>query len=247
MKNKLIVALDVGSFEKAKKLVDKLSPYVIMFKVGNELFTGCGPGIIDYINKKRKRVFLDLKFFDIPNTVERAVLEAAKHKVFMLTLHIAGGFDMLMKAKNALKGKKKRPLLVGVTVLTSKGGPDTAKEVIKLARMAKKAGLDGVVSSAKETKRIKKICGKKFMVVNPGIRPSWAKQDDQKRVATPEEAVRNGADFIVVGRPITRAENPVMAAKRILEDLRNTCQVDKPVHLASGMGYRHVHLPSGMG
>lgn len=214
MKNKLIIALDVNSFDKAKKLVDKLSPYVNIFKVGNELFTSCGPEIINYINKKRKKAFLDLKFFDIPNTVEKATLAAARHKIFMLTLHITGGFDMLKKAKNALKGKK-RPLLIGVTVLTSKKGKNTAKEVIKLARIAKKAKLDGVVCSAKETKRVKKACGKKFIVVNPGIRPSWAKVDDQKRVTTPEQAIKDGVDFIVIGRPITKTKNPVSAIKKI--------------------------------
>ena len=220
MQNKLIVALDVNSFDKAKELIDKLSPYVNIFKVGSELFTSCGPQIINYINKKGKKAFLDLKFFDIPNTVQKATLAAAKHRVFMTTLHITGGFDMLKKAANALKGKKKRPLLVGVTVLTSKAGKNIAKEVTKLALIAKKAGLDGIVCSAKETKRVKKVCGKKFIVVNPGIRPLWAARGDQKRITTPEKAIENGADFIVIGRPITKAKNPVSAAKKILKGLK---------------------------
>ncbi len=220
MRNKLIIALDVNSFDKAKKLIDKLSPYVNIFKVGSQLFTACGPKIINYINKKGKKVFLDLKFFDIPNTVEKAILAAAKHRVFMVTLHITGGFDMLKKAANALKGKKRRPLLVGVTVLTSKAGKNIAKEVTKLALIAKKARLDGIVCSAKETKRVKKVCGKKFIVVNPGIRPLWAARGDQKRITTPEKAIENGTDFIVVGRPITKAKDPVSAAKKILEGLK---------------------------
>lgn len=220
MRNKLIVALDVNSFDKAKKLIDKLSPYINIFKVGSELFTSCGPQIINYINKKGKKAFLDLKFFDIPNTVQKATLAAAEHRVFMTTLHITGGFDMLKKAANALKGKKKRPLLVGVTVLTSKAGKNIAKEVTKLALIAKKAGLDGIVCSAKETRRVKKACGKKFIAVNPGIRPLWAARGDQKRITTPEKAIENGADFIVIGRPITKARDPVSAAKKILEGLK---------------------------
>ncbi|MGB2705390.1 MAG: orotidine-5'-phosphate decarboxylase [Candidatus Omnitrophota bacterium] len=220
MKAKLIVALDVDSFDKARRLVDKLSPYVNIFKVGSELFTACGPKIINYVNKKRKKVFLDLKFHDIPNTVGKATVAAAKHKVFMLTLHAAGGFDMLKKAANALKGRRKRPLLVGVTVLTSKADKDVKKEVLKLAKITKKAGLNGIVCSAKETRYVKKACGKEFIAVNPGIRPAWTrKEDDQKRVATPKEAIKNGADFIVIGRPITKAKNPAFATKKILEEL----------------------------
>ncbi|MBL7155881.1 MAG: orotidine-5'-phosphate decarboxylase [Candidatus Omnitrophica bacterium] len=218
MNNKLIVALDVDSFDKAKKLINKLSPYVNIFKVGSELFVSAGPGIIEYINKKRKKVFLDLKFFDIPNTVAKATLAAARHNVFMLTLHVSGGSDMLKKAKKALKDKNKMPLLLGVTVLTSKE-VKSRREIIKLAHLAKKESLDGIVCSARETTSVKKACGKNFIVVNPGIRPSWAKEDDQKRITTPKEAVENGADFIVIGRPITEAKNPALAAKRILKEL----------------------------
>lgn len=220
MKNKLIVALDVDSFDKAKKLIDKLSPHVGIFKVGSELFVSSGPKVIDYINKKRKKVFLDLKFFDIPNTVKRAVLSAAKHNVFMLTLHIYGGSEMLKEAASVLKGKKRRPFLIGVSVLTSTAGKNAGKEVIKLAKIAKAAGLDGVVCSAKETKQVKKACGKKLVVINPGIRPIWAARGDQKRVTTPKVAIENGADFIVVGRPITQARNPIMAARKIIEEIK---------------------------
>ena len=217
MKNKLIVALDVNSFGKAKKLIDKLSPHIRTFKVGSELFTSAGPKIINYINKKRKKVFLDLKFYDIPNTVKKAVLVAAKHKVFMLTLHATGGSDMLKEAVKALRSRKRKPILVGVTVLTSKADKNAKREVMKLARVAKSAGLDGIVCSAKETKRVKKALGRKFIAVNPGIRPKWAEKDDQKRVTTPKQAVKNGADFIVIGRPITQAKNPATAARKILD------------------------------
>lgn len=216
MNPKLIVALDVDSLEKAKKLVDKLSPYVSIFKVGSELFVTSGPKIIDYINKKGRKVFLDLKFFDIPNTVEKATLAAAKHKVFMLTLHATGGLEMLRRAKNAFKGMKKRPLLIAVTVLTSKDEKGTKTRVLDLARLSRKSGLNGIVCSPRETWLIKKVCGKNFIVVNPGIRPVWAAENDQKRVATPEEAIKSGADFIVVGRPITKAKNPVLAVKRLI-------------------------------
>jgi orotidine-5'-phosphate decarboxylase len=236
MNNKIIIALDVNSFEKAKELVDALSPNIDIFKVGSELFTSTGPEIIDYINKRQKKVFLDLKFFDIPTTVKKAVLAAAKHNVFMLTLHVTGGADMLKEASGAVKGKGKRPLLVGVTLLTSKADKNSAEEVTRLARIAQDAGLDGIVCSARETKEIKNIFGEKLLVINPGIRPSWAqkdlsseahllrdstlaKEDDQKRVATPSEAIKSGADFIVIGRPITQAEDPASAAKKILKEL----------------------------
>jgi len=220
MNNQLIVALDVNSFEKAKKLVDELSLYVNVFKVGSQLFTDCGPKIIDYITRKKKKVFLDLKFYDIPNTVEKAVLAAAKHRAFMLTLHASGGFEMLRRAKNAFKGMKRRPLLVAVTVLTSKDEKNTKTRVLDLAKLSRKAGLNGIVCSPRETWLVKKVCGKNFIVVNPGIRPLWAAKDDQKRIATPKEAIKGGADFIVVGRPITEARDPILAAKKILEELK---------------------------
>jgi orotidine-5'-phosphate decarboxylase len=220
MKNKLIVALDVNSFEKAKKLVDELAPYVNIFKVGSELFTSSGPKIIDYINRNKKKVFLDLKFYDIPNTVEKAVAAATKHKAFMLTLHASGGYEMLKCAGKVFKGMKKKPLLVAVTVLTSKDEKNVKTKVLDLAKLSKKAGLRGIVCSPQETWLVKKVCGKNFIVVNPGIRPLWAAKGDQKRVTTPEEAIKNGADFIVIGRPITKAEDPVSAVKKILEEIK---------------------------
>jgi len=224
MRNKLIVALDVDSFEKAEELIDKLSPYVNIFKVGSELFTACGAKITDYINRKKKKVFLDLKFHDIPNTVEKAVLAAAKHKVFMLTLHASGGSEMLKRARGAFRGMKKKPLLVAVTVLTSKDEKNAKTKVLDLAKLSKKAGLNGIVCSPRETWLVKKVCGKNFIVVNPGVRPLWAKADDQKRITTPAEAVKNGADFIVVGRPITKATDPALAAEKIIKE---TAAVDK--------------------
>lgn len=217
--NRLIVALDVDSFEKAKDLIDQLSPYVNIFKVGSELFAAEGLKIIEYLDKKKKKVFLDLKFYDIPNTVEKAVAAAARHKVFMLTVHASGGEDMLRQAKKACAGMKKKPLIIGVTVLTSKDEKNAKTKVLELAKLCKKIGLSGIVCSPQETWLVKKVCGKSFIVVNPGIRPAWAAKDDQKRITTPGEAIQNGADFIVVGRPITKAEDPAEAAKKVLEEL----------------------------
>ncbi|MBN1354183.1 MAG: orotidine-5'-phosphate decarboxylase [Candidatus Omnitrophica bacterium] len=221
---KLIVALDVNSFKKAKKLVNTLTPYVDIFKIGSELFTSCGPAVISYINGKKRKVFLDLKFHDIPNTVASSARAAARHGVFMFNIHASGGYDMMRMAQAAVKDETKRlkikkPVVLGVTVLTSEKKKDTAKEVVRLAKLSKKACLDGVVCSAGETKRVKKACGRKFIVVNPGVRPERAAKNDQKRITTPREAVRNGADFIVVGRPITQARSPVSAAKRISEEM----------------------------
>ncbi|MCQ9207066.1 MAG: orotidine-5'-phosphate decarboxylase [Omnitrophica bacterium] len=221
MDNRLIVALDVSTFEKAEKLVDELAGHVNIFKVGPELFTGCGPKIIEHINEKKKKVFLDFKFLDISNTVKKATLQAAQHKVFMLTLHTTGGLHMLREAVGAVKDIKNRPLLVGVTVLTSDETENTTEEVLKLAKVAHKAGLDGIVCSAKETKHVKEVFGDELLIVNPGIRPEWAAQNDQKRIAIPEEAIANGADFIVVGRPIIEAKNPAKAAEKILKELHN--------------------------
>jgi len=176
--------------------------------------------IIDYINKKRKKVFLDLKLYDIPNTVARATLAGAQKNIFMMTLHASGGYDMLNSAYSSLKKIKRKPILLGVTVLTSKKIKHAEKEVIRLATLSKKAGLNGIVCSPKETKRIKKLLGKKFIVVNPGIRPLWAVKNDQARIATPKEALKNGADFIVIGRPITKAKNPIYAIKEIIKELK---------------------------
>ncbi|MEW5758850.1 MAG: orotidine-5'-phosphate decarboxylase [Candidatus Omnitrophota bacterium] len=220
MKPELIVALDVDSFDKAKKIVNQLCPNVKIFKVGLQLFTIAGPKIIDYINRKEAKVFLDLKLFDIPNTVANAVEAACALKVKMLTLHIAGGQDMLLAAIKAIKPLPLtyRPLLIGVTVLTSQKAAKT--KVLSLAKQAKTVGLDGVVCSVKETQVLKNKLGKNFIVVNPGIRPKDTKTNDQKRVATPKDAVNAGSDFIVVGRPILEAKNPSLAAQKILDEIK---------------------------
>lgn len=234
-KDRLIVALDVDSLEKAIELVETLSPEVEIFKVGIAPFTDYGPEILNVIDKCGKKVFLDLKFHDIPNTVKNAACVAAQKNVFMMNFHCLGGRKMMEAAGKgcekacAAKGNAK-PILLGVTVLTSMAGEDleeagiagpVEKRVLALATLAKEAGLDGVVASAKEAKLIKKELGKQFIVVTPGVRPSWADEGDQKRVLTPKEALAEGADYIVVGRPIIEAEDPLLAAKRIIEEMES--------------------------
>jgi len=224
MHDKLIVALDLDSKEKAKSLIDSLVPEVKLFKVGSILFTKCGIEIINYINDKGAKVFLDLKFHDIPNTVQQSVVSAVEFNVFMITVHTQGGRAMLDAAIKGAREKTKelkidRPLIVGVTVLTSESIGDIEKEVSRRAFLAKDAGLDGVVCSVHEVALVREQCGEKFIIVTPGIRPKGFVQDDQRRVATAEQAVQSGADYIVVGRPIVQAENPKEAALEMLKEL----------------------------
>ena len=208
--NKTILALDVFDFKKAEKLVKDLSPYIDVFKVGPILFLQSGKEIIKMINDNGKKVFLDLKFHDIPATVQRAVQSARDLGVYSLTVHSCGGEEMLKLATSV----ENRPKIWAVTVLTSQ--VTTPEEVVRRAKLAKECGVDGVISSPLEIETIKSNCGKDFEVVTPGIRPVKV-QDDQKRVATPESAVKAGANFIVVGRPIIAAETPVEVAKNIYE------------------------------
>jgi len=232
-KDRLIVALDVNSEEKATVLVRKLKGDVKIFKLGLELFSSCGPDIIRAIKEEGCGVFLDLKFHDIPNTVAKAAACVTRAGVSMFNVHALGGYDMMKRAAEAVKdevaGKSiKRPKILAVTMLTSASENDLKKlgindnmksVVLRLAGLAKEAGLDGVVASAKEAKDIKKDLGSSFLVVTPGVRPSWAKVGDQKRVATPSEAVKAGADYIVVGRPVIEAPDPVEAVKKILKEI----------------------------
>jgi orotidine-5'-phosphate decarboxylase len=217
---KVILALDVDSFAKAKYFVNKLYPKIKIFKVGIQLFTHAGPKIVEYINKKGAQVFLDLKLFDTPNTVASAVRQAVRLKVKMLTLHILGDQDMLKQALKAAKEEAKRlrvkrPLLIGVTVLTSK--ETTSSDVLTLARIGIESGLDGVVCSAREASLLRKEIKKRFIIVTPGIRPKGASSYDQKRTATVEEAIKAGSDFLVIGRPILEAKEPF----KILEKMES--------------------------
>ncbi len=230
----LIVALDFDSKEKALKLVKELGDSVKYYKVGLELFSKAGINVVREISSIGKKVFLDLKYHDIPNTVKSAARVAVEAGVFMYNLHALGGFELMREVAEfnreyAEKLGVERPLLIAVTVLTSMKEEDLKEvgiekpledEVLRLAELAKRAGLDGVVCSAKEVRLIKNNLGEDFITVTPGIRPLWAAKDDQKRVVTPKMAKELGTDFIVVGRPITRAEDPKKAAERILEELQ---------------------------
>lgn len=230
-KDRLIFALDVSSLQEVKKWVRLLKGYVGVFKVGKELFTACGPKVIDTIHRSGGEVFLDLKFHDIPNTVAKAGAVAARLGVKMFNVHILGGLDMMKAVRKAVDTACKednRPIILGVTILTSMNekamkevgiqGP-VKKRVLYLAGLAKKAGLDGVVASPLEAQDIRRRFGKDFIIVTPGIRMPDSKPDDQNRTMTPKEAIAAGADYIVVGRPIREAKNQVEAARRILEEI----------------------------
>lgn len=234
-KPQLIVALDVETLDEAKALVEALSPVVDIFKVGSQLFTAYGPDVVRFIQEKGKEVFLDLKFHDIPNTVSNAVQAAVsslavggkeKRSILMYTMHIVGGEEMLQKAAQTAKKVAQQnglrvPLSLGITVLTSEQSSENTKDIVLTrALLAKKAGLDGVVASVEEAGMLREKLGKDFIIVTPGIRPKAADVGDQKRVATPETAVRSGSNFLVVGRPIVKAEDPLRAAKEILEEIK---------------------------
>ncbi|MCK5179161.1 MAG: orotidine-5'-phosphate decarboxylase [Candidatus Omnitrophica bacterium] len=229
-KAQLIVALDVDTFDEAKGLIDALGDDVEIFKVGSQLFTAYGPDVVRHLLKAGKKVFLDLKFHDIPNTVANAVraavsLREGDQSIFMCTMHTAGGKEMLERAsaeatKAAHSAGVKRPLLLGITALTSDEKKDSIGQfVLEKALLAKEAGLDGVVASSQEAALVRENLGQDFIIVTPGIRPEGTQAGDQKRVTTPSEAVAQGSDFLVVGRPIVKAEDPSQAAKQILEEM----------------------------
>ncbi len=232
--NKLIVSLDVSDIKEAEKLVNTLSGVVDVFKVGIFPFMACGPQIIKMLQNKGKKVFLDLKYHDIPSIVARAVKYAVRMEIWALTIHASGGFSMLRETQKALKVEAsakniKKPLLWGVTVLTSLKEKDLGqiginrkveKQVKRLAVMSRDAGLDGVISSSREIGLIRKYCGKKFLIITPGIRPEGSQINDQKRTLTPREAIKAGSDYLVVGRPIIQAENPLAVATQISKEIK---------------------------
>ena len=232
---KVIVALDFPSLSAAEQIVKKVSSLVKIFKVGKELFTAAGPEAVRMVHAHKGRVFLDLKFHDIPNTVASACEAAAKLGVFMLNVHASGGKTMMIHAvqavhRTASEKKAHAPKVLGVTVLTSLTDNDlkevgvskkVKQQVPDLAALAKSCGLDGVVASGQEIPLIRKACGKDFLIVTPGVRPTWAAHGDQKRVITPREAVSAGADYIVVGRPITQHPQPLAAAEKILKEIED--------------------------
>lgn len=232
-KDRIIVALDTGDAESCKELLDKLYPTIKIFKVGSQLFTSCAHEAVNMVKRKGAGCFLDLKFHDIPATVAKTAEAATKLGADMFDLHTLGGREMMEKAvqtssKVASRLKVDKPIILGVTILTSMSKNDLEgigikrtpqEEVLFLAEEAKKAGLDGVIASAEEITAIKKNLGKDFLVVTPGIRPSWSKKDDQKRITTPKEAFERGADYIVIGRPITAQKDPKAAAERIIGEI----------------------------
>jgi orotidine-5'-phosphate decarboxylase len=233
-KEKICVALDVEDSRKARVLVRKLSDYVGFFKIGFQLFTSEGPKIVRSVQDNGGRVFLDLKYHDIPNTAASASVAAMKLGAAIINLHASGGFDMMSSVAISLKKKSldlqlDKPITLAVTVLTSLNRTNlnhelripgaVEEQVVHLAKLAKKAGLDGVVASPLEIKKIRKACGGNFVILTPGIRPAWAGADDQKRIMTPKEAIDAGADIIVIGRPIIAAKNPADAARRVLDEI----------------------------
>ncbi|ASD66973.1 orotidine-5'-phosphate decarboxylase [Pseudoalteromonas piscicida] len=226
---KVLIALDYDNEEAALSFVSQLSPDECRLKVGKEMFTYFGPQFVKKLVDMNFDVFLDLKFHDIPNTVAKAVTAAAELGVWMVNVHASGGHEMMSKAKEALAAYgDKAPLLIAVTVLTSMDQGQLLKlgiektpqeQVLYLAKLAKESGLDGVVCSAQEAELLKAQLGKEFKLVTPGIRPAGADAGDQKRIMTPEKAVKAGSDYLVIGRPITKAENPAAALKAINQSI----------------------------
>ena len=224
--SKLIVALDFDTLSSALELIDKLDPSQCALKVGSEMFVLFGMDFVRTLKNKGFNVFLDLKFHDIPNTVARACAAAADEGVWMLTLHATGGLQMLQAARKAVESYgATSPLLIAVTVLTSMQTKNLSatgitaslqEHVSRLALLAKEGGCDGVVSSALEVPLIKAACGSKFLAITPGIRRLNDSQDDQARIVTPEMAILAGSDYLVVGRPITRASHPSVVLNELL-------------------------------
>lgn len=219
---RLMVALDVPTREKALDLASETGEFTSHFKVGSRLFTAEGPDLVRELRHAGNGVFLDLKFHDIPNTVAEAAAAAAGLGVDFFDVHASGGEEMMRAAVESSREEAERlgltpPRVLAITVLTSMSS--TVDEVLALAERARRAGVDGVVSSAWEAKAVRETLGADFLIVTPGIRPAWAARDDQRRVATPEVAIANGADYVVVGRPITRADSPAGAAKMILDEM----------------------------
>lgn len=226
---RVILALDVENPEKARELIELTKEFIAYYKVGMQLFTAAGPAILDILAEYGKKVFLDLKFHDIPQTVAKAVREAGQLGVSMVNIHALGGSRMMRQAYAAARENPKRPYLLAVTILTSLDEEDLKNDlliaqpirkiVLHLAGKAKDAGLDGVVASPEEIVPLRESIGDDFLIVTPGIRPDWAQKNDQKRILLPKEAFDRGADYIVVGRPITQAPDPGQAAKRLMDEI----------------------------
>ena len=231
--NRLIVALDFHTLEDVKTLVEELGDIVSYYKVGMELFYSAGPQVITYLKEKNKNIFLDLKLHDIPNTVGEGLCSLMRLGADIVNVHASGGFTMMKTAAEKLHALAEKqgvpcPKIIAVTILTSINEEDWAglgmeceirQQVVRLAKLTKEAGLDGVVASPQEASAIREACGPDFMIVTPGVRPAGASVDDQSRIATPAAALENGASHLVIGRPIRAAENPKAAAEMILKEM----------------------------
>ncbi len=232
MKNPIYIAIDKPDLSAALRLCEAVKDYVGGIKLGKEFISALGPQAIKAISKEGLPIFTDVKFHDIPNTVYKAIKALGLLQPAIVNVHIAGGFKMMLEAVRARQEIEiehgVRPLMIGVTILTSLCDQDmmdigynrTVKEqVLLMAQLAQKAGLDGVVCSSHEIKAIKKACGSNFKTIVPGIRPTWAHQADQSRTMTPQKALAEGADFLVIGRPITESKNPSFAIQKIISEL----------------------------
>ena len=225
---KIIVALDYAEAKPALELAARLAPDLCRLKVGKELFTATGPQLLEQLMQHGFEIFLDLKFHDIPNTVAQACKAAAAQGVWMVNVHALGGRRMMEAAQEALAQVARPPKLIAVTVLTSMAQPDLselgiadtpAQLVLRLAHLARSSGLDGVVCSAQEAAMLRRECGDEFYLVTPGIRPAQAGADDQMRVMTPREALESGSNYLVIGRPVTRAADPLQALQEISQQI----------------------------
>ena len=230
-REKIIFALDVDKLSEIDRWAELLANKVGMFKVGKELFTTAGPAAVEAVKRHGGEVFLDLKYHDIPNTVAQAMLAAGRLGVRLANLHALGGPEMMEQAATAVRKQfteAERPRLLAVTILTS-STQETLKAVgiehpveqmvVRLAKLAKESGMDGVVASPLEIQAIRAACGPDFLIVTPGVRPAFASVDDQKRIMTPAEAVQAGADYLVIGRPIAKAADPAQAAEMIVDEI----------------------------
>lgn len=225
---RVIVALDYPDSQQALDLVEQLDPGLCRLKVGKEMFTRLGPAFVEQLSVRGFEIFLDLKFHDIPNTVAAACDAAADLGVWMMNMHASGGRRMMEAARERLEKRNERPLLVAVTILTSLSAEDIAEvgfqgepaeNVMRLARLANQSGMDGVVCSPREAAELRAAIGEDFLLVTPGVRPKDATADDQRRVMTPSDAIQAGASHLVVGRPITAADEPITALRRINEEI----------------------------
>ncbi len=230
-RQKIIFALDVDTMADVEKWAGLLAGRVGMFKIGKQLYTSCGPQTVQVVRERGGEIFLDLKYHDIPNTVAMATLAAARMGVTLCNLHALGGYEMMAATMETLEKEfpgGDRPKVLAVTILTSSTAETlqgvgitlpVPEMVVKLARLAQSAGIDGVVASPLETPLIREACGNDFLIVTPGVRPSFAAVDDQKRIMTPADAVKAGADYLVIGRPIAAAKDPVAACEAIIDEI----------------------------